>query len=669
MLVENTRRGEARFSITIRRMTHFPHLFQPLRIRGCTLKNRIMSTGHDTTLPVDGTVNAALVAYQEARARGGVGLIVLQVSGVHETARYTNHVLMATDDSAIAGYRDVAQAVHRHGSVLFGQLFHPGREMAEADGGLLNVAYAPSSVPNERFHVMPRPLKAAMINAIVNGYGDAARRMQSAGLDGVEIVASHGYLPAQFLNPRVNLREDAYGGDIDGRLRFLREVIVDIRAKVGEGFVVGMRISGSEADDQGLTEDETLEAVERLGDSIDYVHITVGTSATLGGAIHIAPPMTFKNAYVVPYAARIKRQSRIPVFVTGRINQPQEADAVIAANHADVCGMTRALISDPEMPNKAARGATEDIRACIACNQACIGHFHKGYPISCIQNPVSGRELRFGTLNPASRRKKVWVVGGGPAGMKAAVIAAERGHHATLFEAERRLGGQALLAQMLPGRAEFGGLVTNLERELYVAGVPVHKGTRVDRAMIAAAAPDVVLIATGAKPYRPQFPQEGALQIVDSWQVLRGEGTVGQSVVVIDWRADWIGIGIAEHLAMGGRSVRLAVSGIAAGETLPFYVRDHSVAGLHKLGVKVLPYMRLYGSDADSVYLQHVGSGEAVVIDKVDTLVLCTGHTPVDELSDSLEDMDVEVRVIGDAASPRTAEEAVYEGLSVAAEI
>jgi len=650
-------------------MTNFSHLFQPLRIRGCTLKNRIMSTGHDTTLPVDGTVNAALVAYQEARARGGVGLIVLQVSGVHETARYTNHVLMATDDGAIGGYRNVAEAVHRHGTVLFGQLFHPGREMAEADGGLLNVAYAPSSVPNERFHVMPRPLKPAMINAIVRGYGDAARRMHSAGLDGVEIVASHGYLPAQFLNPRVNLREDRYGGGIDGRLRFLREVIADIRAKVGEGFVVGMRISGSEADDQGLTEDETLEAVELLGDSIDYVHITVGTSATLGGAIHIAPPMTFKNAYVVPYAARIKRQSRIPVFVTGRINQPQEADAVIAANHADVCGMTRALISDPEMPNKAARGATDDIRACIACNQACIGHFHKGYPISCIQNPVSGRELRFGSLGLASRRKKVWVVGGGPAGMKAAVIAAERGHDATLFEAERRLGGQALLAQMLPGRAEFGGLVTNLERELHLARVPVHKGSRVDRAMIAAAAPDVVLIATGAKPYRPQFPQEGALQIVDSWQVLRGEGTVGQSVVVIDWRADWIGIGIAEHLAMGGRSVRLAVSGIAAGETLPFYVRDHSVAGLHKLGVKVLPYMRLYGSDADSVYLQHVGSGEAVVIDKVDTLVLCTGHTPVDELSDALEDMNVEVRVIGDAASPRTAEEAVYEGLSVAAEI
>jgi 2,4-dienoyl-CoA reductase-like NADH-dependent reductase (Old Yellow Enzyme family) len=650
-------------------MTAFPHLLQPLRIGGCTLKNRIMSTGHDTTLPVDGTVNAALVAYQEARARGGVGLIVLQVSGVHETARYTNHVLMATDDAAIAGYRSVADTVHRFGTVLFGQLFHPGREIAEADGGLLTVAYAPSAVPNERFRVMPRPLKKAMIDAIVHGYGDAARRMQTAGLDGVEIVASHGYLPAQFLNPRVNLRDDAYGGDMDGRLRFLREIIADIRSKVNSGFVVGLRISGSEIDDAGLTEDESFDAVSRLDDGIDYVHITLGTSASLGGAIHIAPPMTMKPGYVVPYAARIKRQSRIPVFVTGRINQPQDAEAIIAGNHADVCGMTRAMICDPEMPNKTARGAPEDIRACIACNQACIGHFHKGYPISCIQNPVSGRELRFGVLPAASRRKTVMIIGGGPAGMKAAVIAAQRGHHATLFEAQRRLGGQALLAQLLPGRAEFGGLITNLEHELQLAGVQVHKGTRVDAAMIVAAAPDAALIATGAKPYLPEFPREGALQIVDAWEVLRARVEVGQSVVIVDWRADWIGIGIAEHLAKLGRSVRLAVGSIVAGETLPFYVRDDAAATLHKLGVKVLPYMRLYGSDSDSVYLQHVSSGEAVVIDKVDTLVLCTGHAPVEELSEALEGSNIDVRVIGDAASPRTAEEAVYEGLVAAAEL
>src|SRR6202165_254104 len=263
------------------RMTAFTHLFQPLRIRGCTLKNRIMSSGHDTTLPVDGTVNAALVAYQEARARGGVGLIVLQVSGVHETARYTNHVLMATDDSSIAGYRAVASAVHRFGTVLFAQLFHPGREIAEADGGLLSVAYAPSSVPNERFRVMPRPVKQTMIDAIVHGYGDAARRMQKAGLDGVEIVASHGYLPSQFLNPRVNLRDDGYGGDLEGRLRFLREVIADIRGKVRDDFVVGLRISGTEADEQGLSQEESLQSIIRVAGSIDYVNITLGNSASL----------------------------------------------------------------------------------------------------------------------------------------------------------------------------------------------------------------------------------------------------------------------------------------------------------------------------------------------------------------------------------------------------
>ena len=372
---------------------------------------------------------------------------------------------------------------------------------------------------------------------------------------------------------------------------------------------------------------------------------------------------------MAPYAANIKRRVAIPVFVAGRINQPQDAEAILERGQADVCGMTRALICDPELPNKTHRGATDDIRACIACNQACIGHFHKGYAISCIQNPVSGRELQFGAVPPARIRRKVMVVGGGPAGMKAAVVAAQRGHRVTLFEAQQRLGGQALLAQLLPGRGEFGGLVTNLQRELSVAAVEVRTGSKVDRAMIVEVHPDAVILATGAVPYRPDFASEGALQIVDAWQILSGGVDAGHSVVVIDWRADWIGIGIAERLAQSGRSVRLAVSGVAVGETLPLYVRDAAVASLHRLGVSVLPYMRLFGSDADSVYLQHIASGEAVVLESVDTLVLCTGHAPVEDLADALEDLPLEIRVIGDAASPRTAEEAVYEGLRAGVEL
>ena len=628
-----------------------------------------MSTGHDTMLTEGGRVNDALVAYQEARARGGVGLIVLQVSGVHETARYTNHVLMATHDDAIPGYRRLAEAVHRHDAVLFAQLFHPGREIAEGGGGLLPVAYAPSAVPNERFRVMPRPLDVRMIRSIVAGFGDAARRMQRAGIDGVEIVASHGYLPAQFLSPRINLRGDAYGGDADGRSRFLRETVADIRAKVGEHFVVGLRISADEVDPQGLSEEQTLHALARLEGGIDYVSVTLGSSASSGGAVHIAAPMTAQVAYVAPYAARIKELVSLPVFVTGRINQPQDAERLLAMRQADVCGMTRALICDPDLPHKAVSGKSAEIRACIACNQACIGHFHKGVAISCIQNPVSGRELRYGKLVRAEAPKRVAVVGGGPAGMKAAVIAAQRGHAVTLYEAEPRLGGQALLAQQLPGRTEFGGLVTNLVQELARTGVEIRTRTRVDRRLIEAAAPDVVIVATGAIPYRPDFAHDESLQVLDAWEILRASTPVGHSVVVIDWRADWIGIGIAERLARAGHRVRLAVSGVAAGESLPLYVRDQAAAALHSLGVEVLTYMRLYGGDAHGVYLQHVTSGTPVVVDGVDALVLCTGHRPVAALAGALEDQGAEVIVIGDAAAPRTAEEAVFEGFEAAARI
>ena len=203
----------------------FPHLFQPLHIRAARLRNRIMSTGHDTVLPTDGTVNDALIAYHLDRARGGAGLIVTQVAGVHETARYTSHLLMATTDDCIPGYRRLAEALHGEGCTVFSQLFHPGREIMESADGLLAVAYAPSVVPNERFHVMPRAMNAAMVEEVIAGYAAAARRMWQAGLDGVEVVASHGYLPAQFLNPRVNLREDAWGGDAARRQRFLHEVL------------------------------------------------------------------------------------------------------------------------------------------------------------------------------------------------------------------------------------------------------------------------------------------------------------------------------------------------------------------------------------------------------------------------------------------------------------
>ena len=646
----------------------FPTLFSPLTIGPMTVKNRILSTGHDTTLPTDGTVNDALIAYHAARARGGAGLIVTQVMGVHETARYTTHVLMATDDSCLPGLTRLADALHAEGCKLIVQLFHPGREIMESPDGTLPVAYAPSVSPSERFHTIPRAMPLAMVQEVIEGYRTAASLVRSAGADGVEIVASHGYLPAQFLNPAVNRRTDAYGGSLENRRRFLTEALDAARDGGGDGFAVGLRISGDEKDPNGLEESEMLETIVALESRIDYVSVVAGTSATLGGAIHIVPPMFEAAAYYAPFAAQVKSRVSVPVMVAGRINQPQDAETMLASGQADMAGMTRALICDPMMPAKAQAGRFDDIRACIGCNQACIGHFHKGVPISCIQHPETGRELAFGTLSPAATPKKVMVVGGGPGGMKAAAVAAARGHDVTLYEAKAQLGGQALLAQRLPGREEFGGIVTNLAREMELAGVTVHLNTPADRALIDHEAPDTVILATGAKPHMPpHFHAEDDAHVTDAWAVLRGQVNPGASVVIADWRSDWIGLGLAEMLAAAGSRVRLAVNGTHAGELLQSYVRDSMVSRCHKLGVEITPYARLFGADSDTVYLQHSASDEPIIMEETDTLILAQGHEPETTLAEALADHPAEIHLIGDCLAARTAEEAVFEGLKVAA--
>jgi 2,4-dienoyl-CoA reductase-like NADH-dependent reductase (Old Yellow Enzyme family) len=645
----------------------FPNLFSPLSIAGKTIRNRIMSTGHDTTLPIDGSINDAYVAYQESRARGGVGLIVLQVSAVHHSARYSSHVLMATDDDCIDGYRKMADACHNHGAVVYGQLFHPGREIMETADGLAPVAYSSSATPQDRFHVMPREASIDVIAEIVAGYGSAARRLEAAGIDGVEIVASHGYLPSQFLNPAVNKRKDEYGGSDENRLRFLKEVIDSVRNATSPQFAVGMRISSREMDEQGLQMDTTLAASKELSEKLDFISVIAGTSASLAGAVHIVPPMNVDNAYLAPDSKIFKDSLDIPVFVAGRFNQPQEAELVLSRAEADMIGMTRALICDPQMPAKAADGLFDDIRACIGCNQACIGHFHRGLPISCIQHPETGRELTYGfDEKPQSTSpQKVMIVGGGPAGLKAGSVAALAGHQVTLYEASRQLGGQVLLAQKISGRSEFGGLATNLIRECELAGVEIQRETRVDRLLVEQQQPDTVIVATGARPYHPEFENFGEMQVLNAWQLLDGTASVGGNVVVTDWKCDWIGMGIARQLAENGHKVRLAVNGICAGELLQSYVRTEMVATLHRLGVEVIPYLRLFGCDDDTVYMQHTASGEAVILEGVDTLVFCEGHLPESALAETIGDL-AKVHLIGDALAARTAEEAVYDGLKVA---
>ncbi len=650
------------------RSEHFPQLFSPLAIGGVTLRNRIVSTGHDTVMAENGLVTDQLVAYHEARAAGGVGLIVLQVAAVHPTAEYTSHALMAYEDDCIPGFRRLAATIHGHGVPVFGQIFHGGREVMDSEDGSLALAVAPSAVPSERFHVTPMAMPIPLVEEIVAGYAAAAGRLVEAGLDGVEIIASHGYLPAQFLNPRVNLRTDRYGGDETGRLRFLRETIAAVRAVVGDGAAVGLRVSLDEIGHDGLTADEFLAAVTALDrdGGLSYVSVAAGSSATLAGSVHIVPPMSEPNAYTAPLAARVRAAISVPVIVAGRVNQPQEAEAILAAGQADAVAMTRALISDPLLPQKALAGRLDDIRACVGCNQACIGHFHAGFPISCIQYPETGRELIFGRRSPAAPARDVIVVGGGPGGLKAAAVAAERGHRVTLFEAARRVGGQVLLAEKLPGRSEFGGVAPNLLGDARRAGVRVETGVTVDAAMIRSLGPDVVVVATGARPRRPQLELVGEPTILDAWQILLGAEVPDGRVVVADWRCDWIGLGLAELLARRGRRVTLASTGYMAGQRIQQYVRDTMMAGAIRAGAELVPLVRLFGYDGRAVFLQQVLTGEAVIVEDVTALVLAQGHVAEDALLRELQqDWAGEVHGVGDCLAPRTVEEAVLEGLRV----
>jgi 2,4-dienoyl-CoA reductase-like NADH-dependent reductase (Old Yellow Enzyme family) len=637
-------------------MTDHATLLSPLRIGPVTLANRVVSTSHQTTLVHDYLPTEDFVAYHAARAAGGVGAIFLEATAVHPTGLLTPHTLGGYLPAIVAGYERVAGAARPHGTKLFLQLFHGGRE--QFGGAPRPPAVAPSAVPSPRFHSEPRSLTRTEIGEIVAGYAAAAANARRGGLDGVEVSMAHGYLAPQFFSPRTNLRDDEYGGDLDARLRFAVEILEAIRAEVGRGIAVGVRLSANEMAPDTAGRDECAAIAERLRATglVDFVSMALGHSASYRGSTYIAPPPPVPEDAIAPELPAWP-QLDVALIGTTRIVDLDHAERIVASGRADAVGMTRALIADPDLVAKAAAGRADDVIACIGCNQACIGHYHAGLPIGCVVNPRTGRERRLGAVTRAPQA--VLVVGAGPAGIAAALEAARAGDRVTLVERADGIGGQFALAGRAPAHAEtWRRYERSARRDLERSGLTLRLGTVADAAMTEGF--DRVILATGAAPYAPPLGRLDQVSVAQAWDAIADPGAVTGPVLVADWGGEWAGLDAAEALAGAGHDVTLACAAAAPGETLHQYQRNGYLARLDRAGVRLRHHFELANIDG-AVALRHVFSGRTEPLGQVATLVLAQGRRPQDDLWRAL-DGDVRVTRVGDVLGPRTVEEAVLEG-------
>ncbi len=623
----------------------FDRLLSPLRLGPAELPNRIVSTAHQTTLVHDHLPTDDFVAYHEARARGGVGMIVLEASAVHPSGLLTPHTLGGYLPGIAAGYERVAAAVRPHGARLFVQLFHGGREQIASPPR--SPALAPSAVPSRRFLVEPRALRTQEVEELVAGYARAAELAAAGGLDGVEISAAHRYLIEQFFTPELNSRGDEWR---DGK-RFLLEVIRAVRAAAPE-LCLGVRLS---ADSEAALRIASL----LVDEDVDYLSVVLGESSTYLGSVGIVPPPPVVESAIEEPARRFRIGK--PLIATSRVVDPAEAERLIAEGCADAVGMTRALIADPDLPSKVRAGRREDVVRCIGCN-GCIAHYHAGTPIACSISPRTGRERTLPRPQPVREPRRLVVVGAGPAGLAAAVESGLAGHEVVLLDRAARIGGQIALAGAAPGHAELAAsLCSNYERLLLAAGVDVRLGTSAGADAVAELGPDVVVVATGARPYEPPLPLEDIL-VTQAWDVLRGAVPENRSVVVADWGGDPSGLDAAEMLRASGNEVTLAVASVTVGQSIHQYQRNLYLQRLYRSGVRVEHHLELVSAAGGEVQFRNVFAHELGVSLPADLLVLSLGRVPEDRLGSELSARGLRVEEAGDCRSPRSLEEAILEG-------
>ena len=647
-------------------MEQFRNLFTPIKIKNMEVKNRIFMSPMGTVLGNEkNEVTDEAVAYYAARARGGVGLITTETAIVDRLGKYFSFTNLGLyDDAQIESWRKLADEVHKYGAKLAPQLFHPATAGFPAfNENQLPIAASP--IPYNVVDVVPRPLTAEEIQEYVEKFGEAARRAKEAGCDAIELHCGnrHGLL-GNFLSPLHNKRVDAYGGTVDGRLKFPLEVIAKIAEKTGPDFPIIVKLGITDMAVGGQSLIETCYIAKRMEEAgVAMFHLQNGNIET---DFNVISPSGGEKAINADLAEKIRQAISVPVGFDNRINEPWTAEMVLSLNKADVTYMGRALLCDPEFPNKAQSGRCEEIRPCIGCVE-CFAGLTAGKGLHCTMNPFVGKEAA--PVTRADKSKRILVIGGGPGGLEAAGLAAQRGHDVTLMEKSDRLGGNMYIAAFPPAKQDIAHGTKYLIEQAVKNGVKIELNKTVTPEVVREFAPDEIVLAVGGKPVWPKWLHNDEANIVSSWDVLEGKCNTGKRILVIG--GSLVGCETADFLAhpfndrcMYGKKVTLI-------EMMPeILMEDRSsnrsllVRRLQDKGVQILTGARVEEVLSDGI--TYTQNGESVSIHGFDTIVAALGTQPENSLLAELEGIDIPIHVIGDAKQARKIIDATAEGAEVA---
>jgi len=648
-------------------ITQFKYLFTPIDVGPMRLRNRIVSAPHEASFAKDHLYDERAVYYYAEKAKGGVAMScggANQVDPIIARLKPSSFVTNI-DDRIIPSYRKISDAVHEYGAKFVVQLTDSGGATTNRDYPDAPPLLAASPIPGTIYKETPLEIQEEELERKAKLFGQAAARAKAAKCDGIVIHAGHGQLIMGFYSPLFNQRTDKFSGPIENRVRPLFTIIDAVRRNIGRDMALGVRISGDEFMEGGLTVDDASAISVLLDKSglIDWIDVSCGNDGDwLSRGIHYAS-MYIPLGAMVPLVAAIKEVVKVPVMAGGaRINDPIQAEKILADGHADMVGMTRALIADPYLPNKAKAGQLEDIRQCVGAVEACISRTFLGKPISCVQNPVIGREKEWAELKPASVKKKIMVIGGGPGGLEVARVATLRGHKVTLYEKNGELGGQILIASKASSRQELASITRWLTLQVQKLGVDIHLNTEVTPQMVERENPDAVVVATGSVPSKLSILGATEQNLVDERSVLLGKAKVGQKVVVLDGTGDMVGCSTAEFLADQGKQVYILAKGYQVGENIDVITKPLAYRSLLERGVSLVPFTWIRSISDKFVITYNTFTFQEDKIENTDTVVYTIGATPNDQLYKSLQGKVKELHAIGDCVAARRIQNAIYDG-------